>query len=121
MCLGYSAWDEATLKRAAVRSSGGSGGSGSSSGSSGSDEAVSLPFCQGLEVVSAAAVNRRPELMEAAAGGAGVGASSASSDGGGGVRQRPGRTFVPGAAGVGGTSRLPEVPTAADWERFKER
>ncbi|KAL4444353.1 hypothetical protein ABPG75_012090 [Micractinium tetrahymenae] len=110
ICLGYSAWDEEALKRAAAarRSQA---------------DAVQLPYCEGLEVVSAAAVNQRPELMGAGAPGLGAGGGAAAAGepvagppqapGGADVRQRPGRSFVPG--------RLPEVPDGMDWDRFKER
>lgn len=109
VCVGYSAWDEEALKRAAAarRSQA---------------DAVQLPYCEGLEVVSAAAVNQRPELM--AAGGPdlrGPGPAEAAAagpppdSGGADVRQRPGRSFVPGAG------RLPEVPDGIEWDRFKER
>ncbi len=109
ICLGYSAWDEEALKRAAAarRSQA---------------DAVQLPYCEGLEVVSAAAVNHRPELMGAGAPGLGAGAAAAAGEpaagpaeppGGADVRQRPGRSFVPGG--------LPEVPDGMDWDRFKER
>lgn len=106
ICLGYSAWDEEALKRAAAarRSQA---------------DAVQLPYCEGLEVVSSAAVHHRPELM--GAGAPGLGAAAAGEPvaappeppGGADVRQRPGRSFVPG--------RLPEVPDGVDWSRFKER
>jgi hypothetical protein len=102
--LGYSAWDEEALKRAAAQRSS-------------QADSVQLPFCEGLEVVSSAAVNQRPELM--GAGGpdvaAGSGGSEAATPDGGDVRQRPGRSFVPGAG------RLPDVTDGVDWERFKER
>jgi hypothetical protein len=118
-CIGYSAWDEEALKRAAARRSS-------------PEDAVQLPYCEGLEVVSAAAVNHRPELMGAGGpglggGGGGSGAEAAAGEqagagpagaapGGADVRQRPGRTFVPGAG------RLPDVGREGiDWTRFKER
>lgn len=110
VCLGYSAWDEETLKRAAAarRSQ---------------TDAVQLPYCEGLEVVSAAAVNQRPELMSAggpdlSSGGAASGEPVAGPPppDGADVRQRPGRSFVPGAG------RLPEVGRdGMDWDRYKER
>ncbi|EFN58135.1 hypothetical protein CHLNCDRAFT_141886 [Chlorella variabilis] len=108
VCLGYSAWDEEALKRAAARRSS-------------QADAVQLPYCEGLEVVSAAAVNQRPELM--GAGGPDMAAGGGGPDvppppgpqQGGDVRQRPGRSFVPGAG------RLPDVGDGLDWERLKGR
>ncbi|KAL4858648.1 hypothetical protein ACK3TF_001587 [Chlorella vulgaris] len=110
VCIGYSAWDEEALKRAAANRSS-------------PEDAVQLPYCEGLEVVSAAAVNSRPELMGAggpdlAAGGDSSGTApppAGPQQGGADVRQRPGRSFVPGAG------RLPDAPAGMDWDRFKER
>jgi len=81
VCLGYSAYDPEALKTAARRR-------GSRA------DAVQLPYCEGLEVVSAAAMNSRPELLTGGPslappqdGGAGEGDAEPN------VRQRPGRTF----------------------------
>lgn len=79
---------------------------------------MQLPYCEGLEIVSAAAVQRRPELMGAGGPGLGGGGSSTAAAGGpeppgADVRQRPGRSFVPGAG------RLPE--DGLDWAKFQER
>lgn len=81
-------------------------------------DAVQLPYCEGLEIVSAAAVQQRPELMGAGGPGLGGGGSAAAAAGapepaGADVRQRPGRSFVPGAG------RLPE--DSLDWAKFQER
>ena len=107
VCLGYSAWDEEALKRGAANRSS-------------QAASVQLPYCEGLEVVSAAAANSSPELM--GAGGPDLAAGSGDSEApprgpqqGGDVRQRPGRSFVPGAG------RLPDAPDSLDWDRFKER
>lgn len=106
ICLGYSAWDEEALKRAAAARTS-------------QADAVQLPYCEGLEIVSAAAVNQRPELMGAGGpdlGGGGGAAAGPAGPPGGDVRQRPGRSFVPGAG------RLPgEGAEGVDWDRFKER
>lgn len=50
VCIGYSAWDEAALKASAQRRCN-------------ATEPVNLPYCEGLEVVSAAAMSREPELL----------------------------------------------------------
>lgn len=107
VCLGYSAWDEEAMKRAAAERQG-------------QGDAVQLPYCEGLEIVSAAAVNQNPSLMGAggpdvASGSGSSGSEAGQPPNGGDVRQRPGRSFVPGAG------RLPEVPDAMDWDRLKER
>lgn len=105
ICLGYSAWDEEAMKRAAATRTS-------------QADAVQLPYCEGLEIVSAAAVQQRPELMGAGGPGLGGGGSAAAAAGapeaaGADVRQRPGRSFVPGAG------RLPEE--GLDWNKFQER
>jgi hypothetical protein len=50
VCVGYSAWDEAQLRHAAKTRSG-------------PGDPVRLPYCEGLEVVSAAAMNQQPGLL----------------------------------------------------------
>ena len=89
-------------------------------------DAVQLPYCEGLEVVSSAAVSHRPELMGAggpdlgAGGGASGGAAAAGAPpppGGADVRQRPGRSFVPGAGRLPGASE----DGGMDWDKFAER
>ena len=84
-CLGYSAWDEEGLKQAARRRSS-------------QADAVQLPYCEGLEIVSSAAVNGRPELLAEGPGGRAPRGPSSSPQGpesssGADVGQRPGRTF----------------------------
>lgn len=79
---------------------------------------MQLPYCEGLEIVSAAAVQQRPELMGAGGPGLGGGAPAATAAGapepaGADVRQRPGRSFVPGAV------RLPEE--GLDLNKLQER
>ncbi len=82
LCAGYSAWDEEGLRAAARRRTS-------------SADAVALPYCEGLEVVSSAAVAGRPELLTDGPGGGprrGGGApqgEGATSDAG----PRPGRSF----------------------------
>jgi hypothetical protein len=55
VCIGYSEWDEEALKRAARRRTA-------------SSDPVQLPFCEGLEIVSAAAVASNPELLTPSGG-----------------------------------------------------
>lgn len=50
MCIGYSAWDDEALRDAARNRRD-------------SNDPVQLPYCEGLEVVSAAAINNSPELL----------------------------------------------------------
>jgi hypothetical protein len=99
ICLGYSAWDEEALKRASRRRNSHS-------------DAVPLPYCEGLEVVSAAAVAATPELLT---GGPEVERASqrasTSDEHGADVRQRTGRVFT----------ELGAPPDAEEWDRFKER
>ena len=85
-CVGYSAYDEQALKNAARRRQN-------------PTDAIPLPYCEGLEIVSSEAINRTPaELLAADGPGVTRQRSSApsrpdSNDGGGGTGQRPGRTF----------------------------
>jgi hypothetical protein len=99
LCFGYSAFDPEAMKRAATARTN-------------TTDPVQLPYCEGLEVVSAAAMSGKPELLT---GGASVSGTSASSDpnipGREGVRERPGRAF---------TGR-PGVPEGMDWDKFRER
>lgn len=83
-CLGYAAWDDEELKRAARRRTS-------------PTDPVSLPYCEGLEIVSSAAISGRPELL---AEGLGDNASRGSTPQSGeptssGVdgKQRPGRSY----------------------------
>ena len=86
--MGYAAWDEEGLKAAARRRTSPS-------------DAVQLPYCEGLEVVSSAAVNTRPELLTEgpsfSSGGGRSGGEGGGSDGSsssdGSTAQRPGRSF----------------------------
>ncbi|GAB4820973.1 hypothetical protein N2152v2_008019 [Parachlorella kessleri] len=75
---------------------------------------VTLPYCEGLEVISAAALSRKPELMSA--GGPDVSPAAPAGDEpstpGATARQRPGRSFVPGA---------PEIPEGMTFQQFRER
>lgn len=97
VCLGYSAYDTAKLKAEAARRTGTSDG-------------VHVPYCEGLEIISAAAMSGKPELLTS---GPDVGAASASRSAAEPRHQRPARTFVPGGAEL--------QPGAMDWEKYKER
>lgn len=106
VCVGYSTYDEEGLKRAAARRSS-------------EADAVVLPYCEGLEVISAAAMSRKPELMSA--GGPDLSSDPSDSsressrgveDGHAPVRQRPGRSFVPGGA---------DIPEGMTFDKFRER
>ena len=80
ICAGYSAYDEEGLKQAASKRT--------SHG-----DPVQLPYCEGLEIVSAAGMSRKPELLT---DGPELSASSSSAGGppqDAGIRQRPGRSF----------------------------
>jgi hypothetical protein len=55
VCIGYSEWDEEVLQRAARQRTA-------------STDPVQLPFCEGLEIVSAAAVASNPELLTPSGG-----------------------------------------------------
>ena len=56
MCLGLSVYDEARLRAAGAESRGSP------------TEPVEIPFCEGLEIVSAANVQQSPALLAADAG-----------------------------------------------------
>ena len=82
VCLGYGAYDEDGLKTAARRRSS-------------QAEPVQLPYCEGLEVVSAAAMSSKPELLT---GGPPLGPPPATArpphdKDQASIRQRPGRTL----------------------------
>lgn len=102
LCFGYSAFDAQELKRAAKNRTS-------------RTDPIQLPYCEGLEVVSAAAMSEKPELLT---GGAIVDTASSSSAPPSDARHaptrdRPGRTFT-GRPDIGG-------PEAMDWDQFKER
>jgi hypothetical protein len=108
LCLGAAAYDPAELRRAARRAAPG--------------DPVRLPFCEGLEVVSAAAGLGAREPLGAAAAGAAAGAPARPPPDSAppAPRPHPGRTFVPGGAGGGaGGGGLPGE--GMDLARFAER
>lgn len=84
LCAGYSAWDEEALRAAARRRTSAA-------------DAVALPYCEGLEVVSSAAVAGRPELLTDGPGGGGPRRGGGEGPQGEGTAsdagQRPGRSF----------------------------
>jgi hypothetical protein len=80
----------------------------SAAGRTSSSDAVRLPYCEGLEIVSAAATHRPGLLAE----GPSPDISAAETDGAN-IQQRPGRAFLPGA-GTG----PPELP---EFNKFIER
>lgn len=93
VCIGYSEWDEEALKRAAQRRTA-------------SNDPVQLPFCEGLEIVSAAAVASNPELLTPS-GGAGDGKDILPP-------KRP-----PPSRSINGLGDPTSFPEPLDWERLR--
>lgn len=93
VCIGYSEWDEEGLKRAAQRRTT-------------STDPVQLPFCEGLEIVSAAAVASNPELLSSPSGGTGNEKDIFP------PKRPPPRSIT----GLSDPASLPEPP---DWERLR--
>ncbi len=81
-CVGYAAWDDEELKRAARRRTS-------------PTDAVQLPYCEGLEIVSSAAMHGRPDLLSVEGGNASRGAAPQSAEPSTtrGDQQRPGRSY----------------------------
>jgi len=82
VCVGYAAYNEDALKKVARERRS-------------QADTVQLPYCEGLEVVSAAAMSRKPELLT---GGPPLGhphspPGVAPQNEEASIRQRPGRTF----------------------------
>lgn len=78
LCIGYSAYDREDLKRAARKRCN-------------PTDPVQLPYCEGLEVVSAAAMSTKPELLT---GGPALEPPPSAPEGNEpSARPRPGRTF----------------------------
>eukprot|EP00887_Chlorella_sp_A99_P006074 scaffold22.g6074.t1 len=99
VCVGYSAYDAEGLRQAAARRAG-------------PGDPVQLPYCEGLEIVSTAAMSRKPELLtDGPELSSSAGSAAAREQQDASVRQRPGRTFVPGGG----------LPEDMSWERFRER
>jgi len=84
MCVGYSAYTPEALKQAARKRAS-------------SADSVQLPYCEGLEVVSAAAMGRKPELLTDGPPGAAAAAPTSAADRDMEIRQRKGRSFCESA------------------------
>jgi hypothetical protein len=81
ICVGYSAWDDETLRQAARRRTSPA-------------DPIRLPYCEGLEVVSSTAMTSNPELLPNGPGiGSSQGAGASSQHEDADVRPRRGRSF----------------------------
>lgn len=86
MCLGYSVY-EAEQRKAGV----------ASSSNKGPPDSIELPFCEGLEVISAAELMKSPAVLSEGT----AGASPSGVEGSKPIRPprpQPGRSFVPGGS-----------------------
>lgn len=122
LCLGYSMYNETRLRerqRGAVGAAGSSSGGTGSSGDNASGDRrqqqqqqgddVELPYCEGVEIISAAALQRKPVLLEEGASPSELGTNpiSANNQGPAPAQPKDRRNFVsPPMNGI----RLDEFP-----------